>query len=298
MIRKIILSIVALITLICVLNSCGETITEEKKTISKEIFDPNSSLNTIFEGKLFSIPSPFQTAFLMKSLNADFDISLLNDNSNVEDYFTEYKQALNLGVYITDLGYSALYEEKNASIKYLESVEKLTAELGLDAAFDQNFLVRFEKNMGDSDSIIILMSEASKKSDNFLKYSNRKETSYLILAGAWIESIYFACELNERSQSPDIERRIAEQKQSLNSIIDILIEYNKREINNNLIVELSDLRLSFDKIIMNYEWAVPETDEEKNITTFHHELDLHFDYAILDDIKSKLRIIRYNIIKA
>jgi hypothetical protein len=298
MIRKILLPTVAVISCVSLLSSCGDSETQEKNTIDEEVFDPNSSLNTIFDGKIFSIPSPVQTAYLIKSLDVGFDATLLNDNSNVGDYITEYQQALNLGIYGTDLGYSALYEEKNISMKYLNSVEKLTAELGLDAAFDTSFLKRFEENSGDSDSMILLMSDAFKKSDNFLKHANRKSTSALILAGGWIESVYFACELNAKKQSPDIERRIAEQKQSLNSIIDILTEYNKGGSNDTLIADLSDLRLSFDKIIMNYEYAAPETDEEKNKTTFHHTLALDFDQEILNEIKTKLSSIRSNITKA
>lgn len=298
MIAKGFLPTVALVACISMISSCGDTKTEDKNTIDEEVFDPNSSLNTIFDGKIFSIPSPVQTAYLIKNLNVQFDASLLNDNSNVGDYITEYQQALNLGIYGTDLGYSALYEEKNISMKYLSSVEKLTAELGLDAAFDTSFLKRFEENSGSSDSMIMLMSDAFKKSDNFLKHANRKSTSALILAGGWIESVYFACELNAKKQSPDIERRIAEQKQSLNSIIDILTEYNKGGSNDTLITNLTDLRVSFDKIIMNYEYAAPETDEEKNMTIFHHTLDLDFDQTILNEIKSKLSAIRSNIIKA
>ena len=298
MIRKILLPTVAVITCVSMFSSCGDPETQEKNTIDEEVFDPNSSLNTIFDGKIFSIPSPVQTAYLIKSLDVDFDATLLNDNSNVGDYITEYQQALNLGIYGTDLGYSALYEEKNISMKYLNSVEKLTAELGLDAAFDTSFLKRFEENSGDSDSMILLMSDAFKKSDNFLKHANRKSTSALILAGGWIESVYFACELNAKKQRPDIERRIAEQKQSLNSIIDILTEYNKGGSNDTLIADLSDLRISFDKIIMNYEYAAPETDEEENKTTFHHTLALDFDQEILNEIKTKLSNIRSNITKA
>ncbi|MGB0915086.1 MAG: hypothetical protein ACPGVI_03395 [Crocinitomicaceae bacterium] len=280
------------------ISSCGEEVKEEKNTIDKEVFDPNSSLNTIFDGKIFSIPSPVQTAYLIKKIDVDFDKSLLNDNSNVGEYITEYQQALNLGIYGTDLGYSALYDQKNISMKYLSSVEKLTAELGLDAAFDTSFLTRFEENSGNSDSMIVLMSDAFKKSDNFLKQANRKSTSALILAGGWIESVYFACALNAKQSTPDIERRIAEQKQSLNSIIDILSEYNKGGSNDTLIAELKDLRTSFDKIEMNYEYAAPETDDEAKLTTFHHTLELNFDKATLVEIGTKLTQIRSNIIKA
>lgn len=274
-------------------NSGGDN----SENIDDEVFDPNSSLNTVFDGKIFSIPSPVQTAYLIKSLNLPFDESLLNNDKSVGEYVTDYRQALNLGIYGTDLGYSTLYDQKNVTMRYLSSVEKLTSELGLDAAFDTSFLKRFEQNNGNEDSMILLMSHAFRQADNFLKQANRKSTSALILTGGWIESIYLACKLNEKKASPDIQRRIGEQKQSLNSIIEILTEYNKGGSNDGLIEELNGLKESFDKIEMNYEYAAPETDKENKLTTFHHSLEINIDDVIMNEIKTKIESIRSNITK-
>ncbi|MBL4863145.1 MAG: hypothetical protein JKY09_09050, partial [Crocinitomicaceae bacterium] len=237
-----------------ILSACGNDI-EEKNQIDEDIFDPNSSLHAIFDDKLFSIPSPVQTGYLLKQLNLSFDESLLHDDASVSEYVTEYRQALNLGIYGTDLGYAALYSQKNISMRYLNAVEKLTAQLGLDAAFDTSFISQFEKHNDDEDAMIILMSEAFKKADYFLKNADRKSTSALILTGGWIESLYFACELNSKKSSKEIKRRIGEQKESLLSIIDLLSEYNKDGNNDELINRLGVLKTSFDKITMNYEYA-------------------------------------------
>lgn len=280
-----------------ILASCSGD-PENQDNIDEEVLDPNSSLNTVFDGKIFSIPSPVQTAYLIKSLDLPFDGTLLNDDELVGNYVTDHKQALNLGIYGTDLGYSTLYDQKSTTMRYLRCVEKLTADLGLDAAFDTSFLKRFEENNGNEDSMILLMSDAFRKADNFLKHANRKSTAALILTGGWIESIYFACQLNGKKSSPDIQRRIGEQKQTLNSIIDLLTEYNKGGSNDGLIAELNDLRTSFDKIEMNYEYAAPETDKDKHMTTFHHSLDIAIDDVILGEIKTKIEAIRSNIIKA
>lgn len=266
--------------------------------IDKEVFDPNSSLNTVFDGKIFSIPSPVQTAYLIKRLDLTFDKSLLNSDSKVSEYVSEFKQALNLGIYGTDLGYASLYGQKSVSLKYLNAVEKLTSQLGLDAAFDSSFISRFEQNSNNEDSTIILMADAFKKADNFLKNSNRKSTSALILTGGWVESIYLACELNAKKESDEIKRRIGEQKQSLTSIIELLTEYNNNKENDELIASLQDLKLSFDKIEFKYEYAAPETDVETKTTTFSHTLEVGFEDTVLKEITSKLQAIRNSIIKA
>lgn len=278
------------------LIACGND-SDNENAIDQEVFDPESSLNTVFDGKIFSIPSPIQIAYLIKDLEQSYDGSILNSDENATKYATEHKQALNLGVYGTDLGYLTLYNQKSLSMNYLNSIEKLSAQLGLDAAFDSSFISRFEKNNGNEDSMIFLMSDAFRKADNFLKNANRKSTSALVLTGGWIESMYLACELNKKKDSEGIKKRIAEQKQSLASIIELLIEYNKGGSNDVLIEDLKDLQSSFDKISMNYEYEAPDTDEKEKVTTFHHTLKVEFTAEMLKEITDKLGAIRNSIIK-
>ncbi|TNF46165.1 MAG: hypothetical protein EP305_11975 [Bacteroidetes bacterium] len=274
----------------------GNESKEGKESIDEELIDPNSSLNTNFDGKIFSIPSPVQTALLIKSTNLPFDNNLLNPVQNASDYTTEFKQALNLGIYGTDLGYAALYEQKAVSLNYLSVIEKLTGQLGLEGAFDKSFMSRFEKNSGNEDSVMIIVSDAFRKADNYLKSSNRKSTSALILTGGWIESLHYACELNKMKPNAKIKERIGEQKQTLYTIIEILEEYNKGGSNDELIADLNDLRFYFDKVNIDYEFVEPKTDAKNKTTTLQHNISIKIDTDILNQITLKVEDIRDNII--
>jgi hypothetical protein len=92
--------------------------------------------------------------------------------------------------------------------------------------------------------------------------------------------------------------RIGEQKQSLNSIIGILEEYNKGGSNDDLISELDDLRRIFDDVVLDYKYSAPDTNIEKHLTTLHHTLDVRIAKEVLEKIKLKVTSIRSNIIKA
>lgn len=278
------------------LTSCGGS-NDGKEKVDKEVLDPNSSLNTNFDGKIFSIPSPVQTALLIKEINLPFNQDLLNPIKSASTYSTEYKQALNLGIYGTDLGYSALYKQKSVSLKYLSVVEKLTGELGLEGAFDKKFMSRFEKNSDNQDSMMVIVSDAFRKADNYLKNSNRKATSALILTGGWVESLHYACQLNKTKSNQKIISRIGEQQQTLNTIIEILEEYNKKGSNDNLISELKDLRTSFDKVVIDYQYVAPKTDAKTKTTTLNHNITVKIDAATLEQIALKVAQIRENIIK-
>jgi hypothetical protein len=276
-----------------IMVACGSN--DNKPEVAKEVLDPNSSLNTNFDGKIFSIPSPMQTALLLQEANAPFNESYLNSIDNVENYSTEMKRALNLGIYGTDLGYLAIYKQNSLSLKYLATIEKLTSKLGLEGAFDKDFMSRFEKNSTNQDSMMVIVSDAFKKSDNFLKSNDRKSVSALILVGGWVESLYLACAINSDGKNQKITERIGEQRETLATIIEILDKYNKKGSNDELIAQMKDLQVDFEKIDIQYEFVQPKTEPSKKLTTLRHKTTVKMDIALLKSINDKITSIRKNI---
>ena len=276
------------------LFSCGEP-NKDGQEMDEDLRDPNNSLMTNFDNKVFSIPSPVQTSMLLKELDLPFYSSVLNPLGNQAKYSSKSSQALNLGVYGTDLGYVSLYNESTYSIKYLAAVQKMTEKLGLTGAFDKAFLDRFRDQLSNQDSLMYLVSDAFKKGDLFLKNSNRKSDAALILAGGWIESMYISSEINIQKSTPRIVERIGEQQWTLNSIIDLLSEYNEGGKNDDLISDLKDLQFYFDKIEFKYTFNEPTTDVENKTTMLNHKLEIKIDTDILNQISMKIRSIRQNI---
>jgi len=274
---------------------CGSSDDSAKKEIDKEIRDPNSALNASFDGKIFSIPSPMQTALLLEEVKAPFNADLLNSLENLDNYSSEMQKALNLGVYGTDLGYISIYKQNSLSLQYLSTVEKLTSSLGLESAFDKNFMSRFEKHSTNKDSMMVIVSDAFKKADSYLKLNERKPVSALILVGGWIESMYLACEINKEANNSKILSRIGEQKETLNSIIDILSTYNKGGKFDDLIAEMKDLKSYFDNVEMNYEYVQPKTDAKKKLTVLRHKTTVEVETNTLNFIYQKIGSIRDKI---
>ncbi|MBI2258107.1 MAG: hypothetical protein HYU67_04310 [Flavobacteriia bacterium] len=277
--------------------SCTPENKEKTEEIDDEVLDPNSSLNTNFDGKIFSIPSPIQTSLLLKEEAIAFNEGLMNLTDNLENYTNEVKKALNLGVYGTDMGYINIYNKNSTSLKYLKCIEKITSDLDLEGAFDKNFMERFEKNNTNQDSLIKIVSDAFQKSDAFLKNNDRKNTSVLILTGGWIESLYLACELNKQKYNKKLVERIGEQKQTLNTIIEILDLYNKNGINDELLVLLEDLKLSFNLVKLNYDFVPPTTNKEKKLTVLNHVTEVDINSSILNMITIKINKLRSFVVE-
>ncbi|MCO5260068.1 MAG: hypothetical protein M9916_07990 [Crocinitomicaceae bacterium] len=278
------------------LQSCSNEVSNEKEHITVDQKDTNSSFNTRFDGKIFSIPSPILTMLLLKKIEPNFQSNLLNSSSKVDSYQTEYKRALILGVYGADLGYSSVYKDKKQIMDYIVTVEKLTKSLGLESAFDKSFVERYQKHTDNSDSMMHIVSDAFKNADLFLKNDNRKSVSSLILAGGWIESLHFASSLLDKKNNDELIERIGEQKQTLLTLTSLLEENNKENESDKLISDLKELNKIFENISVDYQYAEPVTNSEKHLTELKHSIKFSINDETLSAIKTQITKIRNYLI--
>jgi hypothetical protein len=143
--------------------------------------------------------------------------------------------------------------------------------------------------------MMVIVSDAFKKADNFLKSNDRKPVSALILVGGWIESVYLACEINRENSNPKIMDRIGEQRETLMTIVEILEKYNQDGSNDELIDDMKELQTYFNKIIIEYDFVQPKTDAKRKITTLQHKTNVLMDSNLLNFINDKIRTIREKI---
>jgi len=159
------------------------------------------------DGVVFSIPSPIQTAFLLKEAGANYSSTILNPTTSVSNYATKNKKALNLGVYGANLGYATIYDQTQDAISFMAVTKRLSSELNISNLFDEKMIKRFEANLGNQDSLLVLVSDAFKASDKYLKNSKQNDLSVLILAGGWVETLYLATELTGTTDNNKIRNR-------------------------------------------------------------------------------------------
>lgn len=247
-------------------------------------------------GELFSIPSPMQTAMLIQGSGAPYDKTILNTKDNLSQYATDYSKALNLGIYGADLGYVSMYSKTQDALVYLTAVKKLSDEIGVSGAFDAETMKRFQDNMSNKDSMTMLVGLAYREGDAFLQQNKRNDISSLILVGGWIESLNFAISVNKVKSNEDVKRRIADQKQALNSIIKLLSQFETKGDYTGLIEELKDLSKVYDTVEYKFVSEKSQTDADKKITTINSHTDVTITKEQLDQITSKVESIRKKIV--
>ncbi|MCB0408852.1 MAG: hypothetical protein KDD29_01455 [Flavobacteriales bacterium] len=289
---------IALSTIALIGFSCGGEDVKKEENDTQETTEPNKNQAQLMEidGKLFSIPSPIQTATLIKNSGTNYNKGMLNIPSNVTKYSTNFKKAINLGVYGADLGYVTLYDQTQDAISYLTAIKSIGDDLGVSSAFDMELVERFEKNIGNQDSLLALVSDAYKSSDRYLKNNQQNDVGGLILAGGWIESLYFATNAAEMTKNADVIKRIGEQKTTLSNLIKLLTPFYSKPEFTSLVDKLIELDDLFSKIEITYTYVKPTVDAQKKTTTINSTTTVNFSDEQLKAITAKTLEIRNDLI--
>jgi hypothetical protein len=276
-------------------SGCGNDAAKD----GDELPEVDSTQTTIvnINGEIFSIPSPIQMAVLIKNSGANYTKEILNAPSNSSKYTNNFAKALNLGIYGADLGYVTMYDQAQDAIGYINSAKKLATELNISNAFDNSTIERFTKNSGNKDSMLVLTSVAYRTIDSYLKTNERNDISGLVLAGGWIEGLYFATNVYKVKQNDEVKRRIAEQKSSLQSLIKLLTQFYSQPEYTEFVDSLNDLSTVFDGVNFKYIYEKPTTDADKKLTVINSKSEVSITPEQIESISKKISDIRAKIVR-
>lgn len=262
------------------------------------------------KGQSFLMPSPMIVADMIKKSGALYDKSMLNPSGNLSKYSDGMKRALNLGIYGADLGYITMYDNNGDAMEYYKNVVQLGEQLKITGSFDAGLMKRFNDNIGKKDSILVLVGEAYRRSDNFLRESDQENTASLILAGGWVESIYFALNVYKQKQNENMSVRIGEQKGTAAGIVNLLKEVGKQPVAEgqpdtgelkpeykDLVKLFQDLNDEYQKIEIKYTFAEPTNDEANKITTINGKTEVKISPEQINALLEKVTAIRNYIIQ-
>jgi len=245
---------------------------------------------------IYGIPSPIETAMLMKRAGAKYNQDYLNPLSNLGNYTSTKSMALNLGVYGTDLSFASMFDQSQASIKYLSATKKLADDLGILNAIDKSIINRMEANVNNRDSLMEIISETFMNSNSFLKENDRAEIAAIILAGGWLEGLYVGCQVAKNTTSnKELIERIADQRLSLSTLISLLSEYKDDPNVQQVLPDMEKLKTVFDKIqTSSSKMEVTEKDGKSIISS---KSEVKVSPEVFNEICKTSGEIRNNIIK-
>lgn len=279
---------------------------EQKKSDNAVTMDEFLSDDVIFDDidkakKIFySLPSPLETALIIKSAGAKFDLEILNPIDNAQNYNTNKAMALNLGIYTTDLSFASLFEQTQTSIDYMGATKSMSEGLDISDAINRETMVKLEENLNNRDVVMDIISETFLNSSAYLKENERQDVAAIVLVGGWIEGLYIASQLTdaENINNNKLVDRILEQKLSFNIVLRLL-EDNKTKADGtvnsdivDLLAELDDIKAAFDNVNLETSQPTVEGDNADGVAQISSKTSVSVkkeDFIVLQNSIDKLR---------
>lgn len=260
-------------------------------TIDEQLLDDFNKSKLIF----YSLPSPLETAMLIKRAGATYNPDLLNDLANGSRYNTNMKMALNLGVYSADMSYSSLFDQTQSTINYMGGARQLADRLGVLEAIDEGTIRRLEENMNNREVVMDIISETFMNSNAYLTEQDRPAIAVMVLVGGWVEGLYIATQLTEGSMetNPKLIDRIVYQKLSLQTVINLMDSHKNNADISFLIDRMNELKVIFDEIkIVTTSEVEAETHPEKQMTILRSEAETFITQDTFERLVKKVSEIR------
>lgn len=277
--------------------SCDEETVRSNSDLKNISLDSTKTNLVNVAGKLFSIPSPVQTAVLIKKANAPYQREKLNDVAKAKSYVSKIDRALNLGVYGIDMAYASLYDDSQLALKYFKTVEGLAEELEIKGALNPELVKRLANNVTITDSLLYLSGKFYEATDIYLKENERYDLAALVLTGGWVETTYLTA-IEATNGNRDARNRLAEQKATISTLCDVLhASTDKQFTTSSIMTSLDSLNNIFTNVKIDYTYSEPQTDAGKKQTVITSKSEFVMNDDLLKQISERIQRIRASIIE-
>lgn len=208
----------------------------------------------------YSIPSPMETAELLREAGAEYDKDILNDPNNRTNYTSPSKQAINLGIYGADLSYASVFNQTQESMLFTAAAQSLAKQLGINSVFSDSTMQAMEEAKSDREALLDIVTDTYWNMDGYLKEEGRSHLSALMIAAGWTEGLYIATQVATTKPNDKLRQRIAEQKLSLKDIISLLGEYPSEPTLATVLTDMQALSAIYDGITVGATATTTSTD--------------------------------------
>jgi hypothetical protein len=295
---------IATVMMLCIvlLSGCGSG--GEKKGPKDEPVVPKDNTQAIADvnqaKKIFeALPSPLESAMLIKSAGAKFDPKFLNPVENAKLYTTNSSQALNLGIFTCDLSFASLYDQTQLIIVYMNAAKKMADGLGILDAINQSTIDRLEENINNTEVIMDIVSETFLNSNSYLADNDQPAIATIVLVGGWMEGLYIATQLVDEKDfnGNKLVGRVIDQKLSIGVLLKLLENNKEHPAVGTLITQMNKLSAVFDKINISTKPIKTEIDKTTNQTILKSEVTTDMSLTVFKELTAVVAEIRSTFVK-
>lgn len=286
------LAVIGLLALTIAMTSCGEGDPEDVKNTDTTI--------TIVEPEpqvFYQIPTPNEFFTVIKEIGGSGKLDLMNALANKDKYLDNKSKALNFGVYSADLAYASCYDMGPVSFNYFKVVDDMSRELDINAAFDESVFKRIEDNINNGDSLLNISNDKYYEAYSYLEENERGNILALVVAGGWIESMHIVMSLaGKYSDKNPIIERIADQKYTLENIVDFMDKYKEEEGVAPVLSELTTILNIFNKAEVSATES--KAGEKDGQLSFSGGTEVKLNKEVYVELTDAIKKLRTKIVNA
>ncbi len=269
------------------LSTCGNSGgNPEDPDTPKDDVDTNTNV-VISEGAINDIigsfSNPVEMAALINDLGVPFSKKFLTPTDNADEYDTNFKKSIALGILSADLGYLNVYNKTSSVVNYITVIKRIADDLKVGQFFDFQTLKRLATNNENLDSLMFLSVSSFHQMDQHLRETKRSNLSVLVVTGVWLEGLYLATQVVKEKPNDKISERIGEQKNILSSLTGILKVFSKDKNFADLLKDLQELQTAYEGVKITIVQGTPETKIENGKVVVYQK-----DVSIVDISQEQL----------
>lgn len=212
---------------------------------------------------VIDIVSPVEISDLIKKQGIKYDKTMLSNSGNFVFYKSDFKRAINLGVYSTDMGYATINEQSKDALTYLNGVKKTADALKVGNFIDTGKMMILASNKKDINKLLEETTSTFENISEHLDKQKKGSLAALMITGGWLETFHITCQVaqkqTDKKVKDELNGRIITQKIVLEKILGALQPYSK----DADIVKLSGDLAKLGKLLEKYK-IEEETTTTKN----------------------------------
>jgi hypothetical protein len=245
--------------IVAIITACGSSKKSDEQAFlegldSAAVEGPPIS-EEVISSILESIPQPLEISMLLKESGNKYNVSFLNSPDYTSKYNSNYKRALNLGIYGADLGYTNIYEQNQDGVEYMGAIKELADGLNIGRFFDIETIGRLATNSKNLDSLLLITTQNFNQINHYLQTQNRSNLSVLLLTGGWLEALHITTQVAANTNSQELRETIGSQKIILENIMLLLSFYKDKDPGMaSLLADLDELKKAYDKVNITYTY--------------------------------------------
>lgn len=224
------------------------------------IFDSETSLQPLIErvdlpkhlglkngeSKVFTMPTPLQMGTALSLMDVSYNESILWPHRDVLKT-SDIDLSLTLGMYLTDLGYTTVYNNTQKSIRYAKDVQSIMDELPIAYYVNDGFKNRFNQNRENQDSLCKIILEGYNEANQHIIETENEGLGLLVLTGAYIESLHLVFSSDFPTEYVNEYNRVfIQQKLFLDNFIILLSGFKKNPDVLIVLNHLKELKIMFN----------------------------------------------------